>query len=111
MSMGLVVMLIFKQTATQDYADAQYRLAMLHLEGLHVEQDSEKALTFFSQAAAQDHAAASYELGQMYLQGRGDSKRKIILIRPVIWVRKEPVTPYNQRRLLNSLAASGEVII
>ena len=52
-------------------AEAQYRVARLHAEGLGTDADDEAAVTWYGRAAAQGHARAQGALGFMLHSGRG----------------------------------------
>lgn len=55
--------------AEQGHADAQYRLAIMHQNGLGLVRDPHLALRWMTAAAEQGHALAQHGLGFMYLHG------------------------------------------
>ena len=60
--------------ATQDYAEAQYRLGTLYRLGIGVPKDYGKAFQWFSRAAKLGHAKAKLNLGVMYENGWGTKR-------------------------------------
>lgn len=61
----------FKKSAAQGYAQAQYSLGLMYLNGGGVRQNSAKAVELFEKAAMQGYAEAQYGLGLMYFDGDG----------------------------------------
>ncbi len=62
---------IFQQFADQGYADAQFNLGVMYVEGQGVTQDYAAALRWYRKAADQGYASAQTNLGVMYSKGRG----------------------------------------
>jgi hypothetical protein len=60
-----------RKAAEQGYAEAQYNLGVMYLNGLGVRQDYATAMSWYRKAAEQGHASAQYSLGGMYLNGHG----------------------------------------
>jgi TPR repeat protein len=54
------------ESATEGYAEAQYKLASLHSS-----EDLKEAFIWYEKAAAQGHAESQYEVGAMYHYGEG----------------------------------------
>ena len=61
----------FQRAAEQDYATAQFNLAVIYQQGQGVPQDLSKAVKLYRQAAAQGDARAQMNLGLMYANGHG----------------------------------------
>lgn len=61
----------FREAAEHGHPLAQYRLGLLHLSGLGVVEDAEKAFGWIEKAAAQGIAAACLQLGVMLAHGQG----------------------------------------
>ena len=59
-----------KRKADAGDAEAQYRLGLMHLKGVDLSKNEEKAKEMFRKAAAQKHPGAQYELGLMYYEGK-----------------------------------------
>ena len=62
---------LFRQSADQGYALAQYALAGAYLNGEGVEQSTATAIDWLSRAGAQGMHEAQFELAQMYHKGNG----------------------------------------
>ena len=62
---------LIRRAAAQGNAFGQYALGTLHLNGMAMPHDIDKARRLLEAAAAQDLAVAQSALGQMYLDGRG----------------------------------------
>ena len=58
-----------KRKADAGDAEAQYRLGLMHLKGVDLSKNEEKAKEMFRKADAQKHPGAQYELGLMYYEG------------------------------------------
>jgi uncharacterized protein len=61
----------FRTSAEKGDAEAQYRLALMLLNGDRMAQNYEEALKWFDASAKQNHLGAQYNLGQIYRFGRG----------------------------------------
>lgn len=59
-----------KRKADAGDAEAQYMLGLMHLKGVDLSKNEEKAKEMFRKAAAQEHPGARYELGLMYYEGK-----------------------------------------
>lgn len=57
--------------AAGGYAPAQYRMAILHEEGLGTPRDPAKAAEWYRKAAGQGHAQSQVNLGVLYARGEG----------------------------------------
>ncbi len=68
---------VFRTSAEQGNAEAQYKLAMLYDRGIGVENDNSEALKWYRQAAEQGYAKAQYNLGMMYFFGKGVPQDKV----------------------------------
>ena len=55
-------------------AEAQFNLGAMHIAGLGVRKQYDKALHYFTLSAHQGHTLALYNLGQMHLNGLGAPK-------------------------------------
>lgn len=70
----------FFRAAEQGYADAQFNLGLLYINGEGVPQDIAHAVELFQKAAEQGHVDAQNNLGAMYFTGEGvtrDEKKAI----------------------------------
>lgn len=70
----------FFRAAEQGYADAQFNLGLLYINGEGVPQDIPHAVELFQKAAEQGHVDAQNNLGAMYFTGEGvtrDEKKAI----------------------------------
>lgn len=63
-----------KASAAQDYAPAQYNLAVEYILGLHIPQNLDEAFRLFIASAAQDFAPAQRQLARMHADGHGAPK-------------------------------------
>jgi TPR repeat protein len=61
----------FYRAAEQGYADAQFNLGLLYVNGEGVEMDAAKAVELFYQAAEQGNVDAQNNLAAMYYTGEG----------------------------------------
>ena len=61
----------YRRAAERGYANAQFNLAEMLLDGVGVEQSSEQAFAWYSKAAIQGHSTAQYNLAVMYSKGEG----------------------------------------
>lgn len=61
----------FFEAADQGYADAQYTLGWMFMQGEGLDQDLGQAFHWLRQAARQGHLQAQYHLGNLYIQGQG----------------------------------------
>ena len=57
--------------ADKGNAEAQFNLGAMHIAGLGVRKQYDKALHYFTLSAHQGHTLALYNLGQMHLNGLG----------------------------------------
>ena len=64
----------FTKVADQGYAEAQYNLGTMYMDGRGVTQDDKQAVAWYRKAADQGYAMAQYNLGVMYENGRGVAK-------------------------------------
>lgn len=64
----------FNMSANQGNPDAQYKLGMLYMTGVGVEQNYFSAIRYFSQAAQQGQTLARYHLGTLNKDGLGTPK-------------------------------------
>lgn len=60
-----------RKAADQGFADAQFGLGVMYLEGLGVPQDYTEAAKWYRKAADQGYADAQLNLGSMYDKGKG----------------------------------------
>lgn len=70
----------FFRAAEQGYADAQFNLGLMYINGEGVPQDIPHAVELFQKAAEQGHVDAQNNLGAMYFTGEGvtrDEKKAI----------------------------------
>jgi hypothetical protein len=70
----------FFRSAEQGYADAQFNLGLMYINGEGVPQDIPHAVELFQKAAEQGHVDAQNNLGAMYFTGEGvtrDEKKAI----------------------------------
>lgn len=87
---------LFRQSAQQEYIDAQYSLGIYYAKGLGVEKNLVEAVKWFRKAAEQGNVRAQFNLGVCYAFGLGIEKN---LVEAVKWYRKaaeqgEPVAQY-----------------
>ena len=61
----------FSRAAEQGYADAQFNLGLMYVNGEGVEKDVVQAVELFKKAAEQGHVDAQNNLGAMYFTGEG----------------------------------------
>jgi hypothetical protein len=61
----------FTKAAELGYADAQYSLGVLYVNGQGAPLNYTKARELFELAAEQNNASAQYQLGLMYFKGKG----------------------------------------
>lgn len=59
----------WRLAAEQGYAPAQFGMAILYQNGIHVNRDGREALRWGLRAAEQGHAMAQLRLGYLYSQG------------------------------------------
>ncbi|MEQ1776893.1 MAG: tetratricopeptide repeat protein [Burkholderiales bacterium] len=62
---------LYKPSAEQGTAEAQYRVGLMHKFGWGTERDHSVAARWFAAAVEQSHAEAQFELGIYYKDGRG----------------------------------------
>lgn len=62
---------LFRKSAEEGNANAQYNLAVMYANGIGVKQDETKAFLWYTKAACQGYANAQYNLGLMYEKGNG----------------------------------------
>jgi hypothetical protein len=75
--------LLMERAANGD-AEAQYRLGVQYLTGLHVDRDFAQAVLWLTRASDQNYSAAEVTLGRLYLSGQGvpyDPQKAEALIR------------------------------
>lgn len=60
----------YNQAAKFDDAHSLYNIGFFYLHGIHVEQDTVKAIELFKESSAVGHSASSYELGEQYYEGK-----------------------------------------
>jgi|GEM_PF-2609760 len=65
--------------AQDGYAEAQYRLGYLYLNGLGVVQDLLEASKWLVRASDQGHAGAQNDLATLYLNGQGGIERNLAM--------------------------------
>lgn len=80
-----VAFLEFREAATQGNAEAQYRLAVLYVQGRGVARSALDAEMWMRKAAEQNHPAAQTGLGYMYLLGLGVARDDEMALH---WYRK-----------------------
>lgn len=61
----------FRASADEGHVDSQFNVALMFENGIGVEKDEKKALTWYEKSAQQGNAAAQYNLGVLYENGRG----------------------------------------
>ena len=61
----------FNKSAEKGNQYAQYRLGIIHLNGLGVKQDTVKAIEELKKSANQNNRHAQYMLGKIYMEGIG----------------------------------------
>ena len=62
---------MYRMSAEQGYASAQFNLGAMYDEGHGVVQDYRKAVKWYRKSAEQGAAIAQFNLGLMYATGRG----------------------------------------
>src|SRR5579863_6563369 len=62
---------VWRESADQGSAAAQYNLGLLYVDGKGVPQDYAEAANWFRRAAEQDYEPAQHNLGAMYGSGQG----------------------------------------
>ncbi len=75
----------FFRSAEQGYADAQFNLGLLYVNGEGVEQDMDQAVTLFKKAADQGHVDAQNNLGALFYLGEGIARDKE---KAIMWFEK-----------------------
>lgn len=65
---------LFKRSAEDRVAKAQFYLGVCYEEGVGVEQDAAEAVTWFTRASNQNFAGAHYSLAMCYMHGTGVNK-------------------------------------
>ncbi|MBQ6615768.1 MAG: SEL1-like repeat protein [Thermoguttaceae bacterium] len=76
---------LFRKSAEQGDAEAQYELGLRYRDGKGVAQDYKEAAKWFHKAAEQGYAKAQFTLGVCYWDGKGVSQDKSESIK---WYRK-----------------------
>jgi hypothetical protein len=66
----------FFRAAEQGYADAQFNLGLMYINGEGVPQDISHAVELFQKAAEQGHVDAQNNLGAMYFTGEGVARNE-----------------------------------
>ena len=66
----------------RNYPDAYYNLGKFHLQGVFVQQDTQKGIKYLEYAAKNGHANAAFELGEAYsikaeINGLSQLKHKV----------------------------------
>ncbi len=74
-----------KAIAADDYAPAQYNLALMHALGQGMPKDEKKAASLFRQAADQGLPQAQYAVGEMYRTGTGEPRDEKLA---AVWFRR-----------------------
>ena len=62
------------KAAENGYADAQFNLSIMYVEGIGIAKDDCKAVEWYQKAAEQGHIEAQFNLGGMYQFGIGIEK-------------------------------------
>ena len=62
---------LYRLSAEQGFAGAQYNLGVMYGKGLGVPQDYKEAVRLYRLSAEQGYASAQYNLGGMYYKGTG----------------------------------------
>lgn len=100
----------FEKAASMNNADSINMLGIYHQEGIVVEQDYKKALSYFSQAIDidADNASALFNIGQAYYYGEGveqDYKKAFV------WLTKSANQDYSLAQIqLAEMYFSGEAV-
>ncbi len=78
-------MQLLSPLAEKGHPDAQYRVAIMHQNGLIGSEDFHRAADLMQQAATQNHALAQHGMGIMYMEGEGVEKD---MAQAVAWFEK-----------------------
>ncbi len=70
----------FYRAAEQGYADAQFNLGLMYINGEGIEQDTVQAVELFKKAAEQGNIDAQNNLGALYYTGEGVERNVDIAI-------------------------------
>ncbi len=71
---------LFRRSAEQDYAPAQYKLGLAYAYGQGVEKNPEIAAEWYRKSASQGYALAQRTLGSLYMGGDGVEQNKSLAL-------------------------------
>jgi TPR repeat protein len=100
---------LFRRSAEQGYADAQYWLGQLLIGGLGLPEDLPQGVSWTRKAAEQGHADAQYALANALYQGGGVSQD---FGQAAVWFRKAAVQGVaDAQRMLGSMHLLGKGVL